>query len=82
MMDFMTGGSLSSVLAPKLEVGQEALYDALRARDTRRATRIVKRVAAANARREAGHGGSGGGERVQREVRKAALTKYGRFREI
>lgn len=45
MMDFITGGSLSNALAPRLEVGQEALYDALRTRDTKRATRIIKRVA-------------------------------------
>lgn len=80
MMDFMTGGSLSSVLAPKLEVGQEALYDALRARDSMRATRIVKRVARdVLARREgAGRGGSvrsgsGSGVRRQHEVRETAL---------
>lgn len=37
--------SIASVLAPKVEVGQFALFDALRARDVKRATRIVKRVA-------------------------------------
>lgn len=45
MMEFITGGSLSNALAPRLEVGQEALYDALRTRDAKRATRIIKRVA-------------------------------------
>lgn len=45
MMDFITGGSRSNVLAPRLEVGQEALYDALRTLDTKRAARIIKRVA-------------------------------------
>ncbi|CAM9251989.1 unnamed protein product, partial [Hapterophycus canaliculatus] len=56
----MTGGSLSNVLAPKLEVGQEALYDALRARDTRRATRIIKRVSSkdGSSRRSGGAGGT------------------------
>lgn len=42
--------SIASVLAPKLEVGQVALYDALRARDAKRATKIVKRVASEAAR--------------------------------
>lgn len=44
MMDFLTSGSIASALAPKVEVGQEALYDALRARDETRALRIIKRV--------------------------------------
>ncbi|CAM9130053.1 unnamed protein product [Scytosiphon promiscuus] len=61
MMDFMTGGSLSNVLAPKLEVGQEALYDALRARDTRRATRIIKRVSSREGGTRRGGGGGAGG---------------------
>lgn len=47
MMDFFTSGSIASALAPKVEVGQEALYDALRARDETRALRIIKRVSSA-----------------------------------
>eukprot|EP00903_Cladosiphon_okamuranus_P008628 g8274.t1 len=58
--------SIASVLAPKLEVGQAALYDALRARDAKRATRIVKRVASeANARQQ----GSGAVSRRSTEER-------------
>lgn len=63
--------SIANVLAPKLEVGQVALHDALRARDAKRATRIVKRVAS-----DAGRGSASGAvsrrnteQRVQ-EVRK------------
>ncbi|CAN0048572.1 unnamed protein product, partial [Ectocarpus fasciculatus] len=57
---------LSNVLAPKLEVGQEALFDALRARDTKRATRIIKRVSKESQARAAGRGGGGStaGQRV------------------
>lgn len=40
MMDYAL-----NALAPKLEVGQEALYDALRSRDSKRAARIIERVA-------------------------------------
>lgn len=65
MMGFMSGGnSLLDALAPKLEVGQQALYDALKTRDASRAKRIIKRVAGSrggggNERRTAA-GGSGG----------------------
>ncbi|CBN78313.1 conserved unknown protein [Ectocarpus siliculosus] len=53
---------LSNVLAPKLEVGQEALFDALRARDSKRATRIIKRVSRESYARRGG--GSTSGQRV------------------
>lgn len=74
MMDFMTGGGLSSVLAPKLEVGREALLDAIKARDTKRATRIVKRVGGGGAGAGAGAGttrrmgSSGSGSQTMQEV--------------
>lgn len=75
MMDFMTGGSLSNVLAPKLEIGQEALYDALRARDVKRATRIIKRVARGHGDgREAGGHATGGNVRRVQEVRGVERT--------
>lgn len=48
MMDFITGGGLANALAPRLEVGQEALHDALRSRDSRRAVRIIEKVASNN----------------------------------
>lgn len=73
MMDFITGGSLSNALAPKLEVGQEALYDALRSRDTKRATRIIKRVARGHQREGGGATAVGSNGRLVQEVRRTRV---------
>ena len=77
MMDFMTGGSLSDALAPKLQVGQEALYDSLRARDGKRAVKIIKRVAKAQ---RSGRGARGtttdsNGRKVP-EVQQCPMGRY------
>lgn len=69
MMDFLTSGPIASALAPKVEVGQEALYDALRARDETRALRIIKRVS--NAARD-GAGARGNAPRIP-EVREGLV---------
>lgn len=71
--------SIASVLAPKLEVGQEALRDALRARDAKRATRIVKRVAsAASAGRGSGAVSHRNTEQRAQEVRTESHAERGR----
>lgn len=55
MMDYAL-----NALAPKLEVGQEALFDALRCQDSKRATRIIQRVASRTERGEAHRSRSAG----------------------
>lgn len=64
--------SIANALAPKLEVGQEALNDALRARDVKRATRIVKRVSRESARESGAVSRRNTEQRVQ-EVRETKL---------
>lgn len=85
MMNFFTNGSLVNTLAPRLEVGQEALYDALRSRDSKRATRIIKRIAQG----EQGGAGSRGGAGQQGVVsissssgRRAATATSPRDQEV
>lgn len=68
--------SIANVLAPKLEVGQYALYDALRAKDSKRATRIVKRVASeASAGRGSGGVSRRNAEQRVQEVRNGMLLR-------
>lgn len=76
MMDFITGGGLANALAPRLEVGQEALHDALRSRDSRRAVRIIEKVASNNLGRRRGSFRAIADQRDE-EVRGYLLTHRG-----
>lgn len=75
-----------NALAPKLEVGQEALYDALRSRDLSRAARIIERVARGNGGR-ANSGGApgrafGGAVQREKEVRSGQRGARGAVMEL
>ena len=48
-MEFITTGPIANALAPRLEVRQEALNDALQARDGARVVKIIKRVSGSSA---------------------------------
>lgn len=45
MMEFLDRAGLSNTLAPRVEVGQEALYEALWSRNSKRALRIIEQGA-------------------------------------
>lgn len=45
MMNFIARAGLADTLAPRPEGGKDALYDALRSKDSKRAIKIIERAA-------------------------------------